>query len=264
MSRSGPSFPDLGARFFSAVFLVILGVGGIGVGGVAFLALLSLVAGLMLWELSRMAGGGAGVSAALGMLAAATTFLAGSPAGYPAVAPVFLAPVLGSVLLSGMRWIFLFYGGAIMAAVLGLFMLRDGGGLLVTLWLVAVVAAADIGGYFFGRILGGPKILPSISPKKTWSGTLGGWLLAAVVGALFALNPSIGSEWIILGVLAAVFSQAGDIVESAIKRRCGVKDSSRLIPGHGGFLDRFDALVGASLFMMLAGLLIGLPEMAGP
>jgi phosphatidate cytidylyltransferase len=100
-------------------------------------------------------------------------------------------------------------------------------------------------------LLGGPKLWPRVSPKKTWSGTIAGWICAGLVGLAFA--PSLGASWLIapLSVLIAMAGQAGDIAESAIKRHAGVKDSSNLIPGHGGPMDRFDALIASALMVMV-------------
>lgn len=114
-------------------------------------------------------------------------------------------------------------------------------------WLMGVVWATDIGAYAAGRLIGGPRLAPRISPNKTWAGLLGGIAAAALVSASFALagpagTPHIASA-ILLGILLAVLAQAGDLGESWVKRRFGVKDSSTLIPGHGGLLDRVDALL---------------------
>lgn len=119
----------------------------------------------------------------------------------------------------------------------------------IIFWLVAVVWATDVGAYFAGRTVGGPKLAPRISPKKTWSGLFGGVLAAAVVGMAAALLGATGG---ILGpVLAsaalALLSQVGDLIESRLKRRAGVKDSGTLIPGHGGLLDRVDGLLAAAV-----------------
>jgi phosphatidate cytidylyltransferase len=116
------------------------------------------------------------------------------------------------------------------------------------LFLVLVVWAADIGAYAVGRLLGGPKLAPSISPGKTWSGAVGGLAIAMLVGeaAAQAIAPApIGQAALVAGMLGVV-SVAGDLLESAIKRRFGVKDSGRLIPGHGGLLDRLDGLLAAA------------------
>jgi phosphatidate cytidylyltransferase len=114
-------------------------------------------------------------------------------------------------------------------------------------------------GYFAGRILGGPKFWPAISPKKTWSGTIAGWIGAAILGLGFVLAGQ-GTLWlVVLSPLVAFAGQMGDIVESWLKRRVGAKDSSALIPGHGGVLDRFDALTGAMVLVMLLTRIFDLP-----
>lgn len=122
-------------------------------------------------------------------------------------------------------------------------------GLIAVLFLCAVVWATDIFAYFTGRALGGPKLWPRVSPNKTWSGAIGGTLAGIIAGvgvgafaALPSLLPLAG-----LALLLSIVSQAGDLAESAVKRRAGVKDASRLIPGHGGLLDRLDGFAAASL-----------------
>ena len=142
---------------------------------------------------------------------------------------------------------------------LGLVVLRDSYGLMVILWIVAVVVVSDIAGYFAGRSLGGPKFWPAISPKKTWSGTVAGWVGAALVGLAFHKAGHGGAALIWLSPLLAFAGQLGDIAESAIKRRTGVKDSSNLIPGHGGFMDRFDAISGAVLAVLLISAIVHIP-----
>lgn len=142
-------------------------------------------------------------------------------------------------------------------------------GFVAVLQLVLVVIATDIGAYFAGRTFGGPKIAPKISPSKTWSGLIGGALLAALVMAAmvpWTLFDFSSDRWLELaalpalgGAIAAVVAQAGDFFESWMKRRAGVKDSGRLIPGHGGLFDRVDGLL-AVLFVaafLLAGTLFG-------
>ena len=126
--------------------------------------------------------------------------------------------------------------------------------------MVICVVVTDVAGYFAGRHFGGPKFWPAISPKKTWSGTVAGWIGAGLVGALFLTFTNAGWDTIWLSMLLALASQMGDIAESALKRRVGVKDSSALIPGHGGLFDRFDGLLGASLFMLLLALVVDVPE----
>jgi phosphatidate cytidylyltransferase len=119
-------------------------------------------------------------------------------------------------------------------------------GLFITLFLIATVSATDIGAYFAGRQFGGPKLAPTISPNKTWAGLGGGALAAAIVGACtYAYNPFPMSFFggFFLGVLLALLAQAGDLLESWMKRRADVKDSGTLLPGHGGLLDRVDGYI---------------------
>ena len=159
---------------------------------------------------------------------------------------------------------FWFAGAVIYAAgsMIALAALRNGGeaGLFAILFLFAVVWTTDIMAYFVGRALGGPKLAPSISPGKTWSGAIGGAVFA--VAAAFALCWAYGgSPTIAIGLLAfflSVCSQVGDLFESALKRRCGAKDSSHLIPGHGGVMDRVDGLVAAAFAMYVVVVLVAL------
>jgi phosphatidate cytidylyltransferase len=132
-------------------------------------------------------------------------------------------------------------------------------GFLAIAFLFAVVWATDIVAYFVGRAVGGPKLAPRISPKKTWSGAVGGTV--AAIGAALALAiaaglpnlPAVG----LIAAAASALAQAGDLFESALKRRFGAKDSSHLIPGHGGLMDRLDGFVAAAVFATLIGLIHG-------
>lgn len=132
---------------------------------------------------------------------------------------------------------------------------RPEDGLAVIVWLLLVVWAGDIFAYLVGSRLRGPKLWPAVSPSKTWSGLIGGVLAAAGVAALGALYDPDRSAWVLAlaGAGIALVAAGGDLLESAVKRRFGVKDVSAIIPGHGGLLDRVDALLVASL--ALAGAL---------
>jgi len=147
------------------------------------------------------------------------------------------------------------------AAVLALLWLRHqpAFGRETILWIVACVWATDIGAYFIGSYAGGARLAPSISPSKTWSGLVGGASATAVVSALCGLAVGAGETvtLALAGVGIALVAQAGDLLESAQKRRAGVKDSGRLIPGHGGILDRIDGLIAALVFIALIRLAIG-------
>jgi phosphatidate cytidylyltransferase len=248
-------FGDLGTRVTSGVVLAVVGIGAVWLGGLVFLVLAAVAAGLMIWELSRLVDRDVPNlrSGALGVVAAAAVLRIGFDQGPLALTALMIAPVVGMVVLRRDRALFLVYATAILFAVAFLFRLRIEGGLLPTALLILVVIASDVFGYFCGRLIGGPKILPKISPKKTWSGTVGGWIGAALVAVVFGLvtawQPSL--KLALLAVATAMASQIGDVVESAVKRHADVKDASNLIPGHGGVLDRFDAMIGASLFLLV-------------
>lgn len=127
--------------------------------------------------------------------------------------------------------------------VLALLVLRDAEhGLLIAFWAMALVWACDIGAYFAGRTLGGPKLMPRVSPNKTWAGLVGG-ILGAGLFALVLTRWGLDWRLALATPLLAVLAQAGDLYESWLKRRAGVKDSGNLLPGHGGVLDRLDGLV---------------------
>lgn len=131
-------------------------------------------------------------------------------------------------------------------------------GFSALIFVLLVVWVTDIGGYVFGRAIGGAKLWPRVSPKKTWAGAIGGTLLSVCVAVAFPLSgvgrivPLVG-----LAVVLTVLSQLGDLFESAVKRRFGVKDSGRIIPGHGGLLDRLDGYVFAVVAAAAIGLLRG-------
>ncbi len=152
----------------------------------------------------------------------------------------------------------LLYAGGLLAAVL---ILRGDPqfGLTAILLLFAVVWPTDIGGYFVGRFVGGPKLMPTVSPSKTWSGAAGGTLAAIACALLVAVGAGL-TNLVAIAVLAVVLSivaQAGDLFESFVKRRFSAKDASNLIPGHGGVMDRLDGFLTASIAAALIGLARG-------
>jgi phosphatidate cytidylyltransferase len=120
---------------------------------------------------------------------------------------------------------------------------REEAGLVLALWTLSLVWATDIGGYFAGRSIGGPKLAPRISPSKTWAGLVGGVLLATALAAVLHTRAGLPFRLAAATPLLAVLAQLGDLYESILKRRAGVKDSGHLLPGHGGILDRLDGLV---------------------
>ncbi|KZD07187.1 hypothetical protein AUP43_10330 [Oceanibaculum pacificum] len=147
----------------------------------------------------------------------------------------------------------------VLPAISLLFIRNDPMGVQTALWLVAVIAATDIGAYFSGRTIGGPKLAPRISPKKTWAGLIGGMLSAALVGTATILLIGEGDIPLIAVVSAimAVVAQMGDLSESAVKRHFGVKDSGAIIPGHGGLFDRLDGFITSLPTIALATALSG-------
>jgi phosphatidate cytidylyltransferase len=142
--------------------------------------------------------------------------------------------------------------------ILSLLLLRhQHEGIVWTLWALALVWATDIGAYFAGRAIGGPKLAPRLSPSKTWAGLIGGVLLASAVGAAMHGFYGLPLRMTLATPALAVLAQAGDLFESRMKRRAGVKDSGTLIPGHGGVLDRLDGVVPVA---PVAALLAVLPH----
>lgn len=141
-----------------------------------------------------------------------------------------------------------------LAPALSLLWLRDRAedGLALVLWVFLVTWAVDIGGYFVGRAIGGRKLAPTISPGKTWAGLHGGVALATFVGGAWVLATGLSQWLLLLAPLFAVAAQAGDLFESGMKRRAGVKDSGTWLPGHGGVLDRLDGMVPVAVLTLLA------------
>jgi len=223
------------------------------------------VTAVMVWECWIMIRGASPTSGML-LAAAVSSILSaqvfGGAQNYEFIALFLAVPIIGAILLNRERITFFIFALAIQIAGYGLVHFRIEFGFKWLLWLVSIVVITDIAGYFAGKTFGGPKFWPAVSPKKTWSGTVGGWIGAAFVGGLFTLFTNAGLTIVVLSVAISFAGQMGDIAESALKRRQGVKDSSALIPGHGGLFDRFDALLGASLFMLLIAVAFNVPGVA--
>ena len=129
-------------------------------------------------------------------------------------------------------------------------------GFVALILILLVVWVTDIGGYFAGRGIGGPKLWPRVSPRKTWAGAVGGFAASLVVAAGFAVfGLARTGPLLVLGAALSIVSQLGDLFESAVKRRFDVKDSSQIIPGHGGLLDRLDGFVAAVVLAAIFGFL---------
>lgn len=258
-------FPDLVPRVASASVMAAVGLAAIWAGGYWFLALVTLAIGVMIWELHRMLAPPEQASHALPMalVAALAVWLSGVLPTAD-VLPLALAPgFVGISILPVNRRIFGGYAVLVVLAGFGVIHMRADFGLIWMLWLLLVVVATDVAGYFAGRLLGGPKFWPKVSPKKTWSGTIAGWVGAALVGAAFVIWADASSQIIGLSIALSMAAQMGDISESAVKRKVGVKDASNLIPGHGGLLDRFDGMLGAAVLLLLVEQMVGFPPVAG-
>lgn len=253
-----PRWEDLRVRLMSGIGLVAVGVAGVAAGGVWFQMLTVLVTAVMVWELWMMIEPQRPVPGML--LAAGTASVLSGLFAEPDIMAFALAPAaLGALALKRERVTFALFALAIIFAGWELVIFRFAYGMTWILWLITVVVVTDVAGYFAGRVFGGPKFWPKVSPKKTWSGTIAGWFGAAMVGVIFMVLTGEGVFLILASILISFASQMGDIAESALKRRMQVKDSSTLIPGHGGLFDRFDGLLGASLAMLLVAPFIIVP-----
>ncbi len=249
-------------RIISAAVMLPVAAAAVWLGGWVFAGLVAVAAGLMYWEWQGLCGvkgeHAAGYAAICG---AGPLFLVGLGIKAAAVVGVGFGVIL-NWFRGGAHRLFLIAGFAyIYFACIGLVWLRglDPAGMETVIWLGAVVVATDTAAYFTGRILGGPKLAPRISPKKTWSGLLGGMSGAAIAGGVVAANVD-GASILTLGLIGggfAVVAQLGDLLVSKAKRAFDVKDSSNLIPGHGGVLDRLDGFLSASLAMAAMALLGG-------
>lgn len=254
---------DLTLRVASSAAMVVVGALGVMLGGIWFQMMVVFVTAVMIWELWMMI---APDLPTPGMLQAALTasVLSGMFAHASALGLLLflVVPIIGSYMVKHERLSFFCFSLGIQVAGWGLVTFRHDYGFTWILWLIVVVVTTDVFGYMIGRAVGGPKFWPKVSPKKTWSGTAGGWIAAGVVGFIFTLFTKAGIEIVLLSMILSFASQLGDVAESALKRRMKVKDSSTLIPGHGGLFDRFDALLGASLFMLLIAGLFNVPGVA--
>jgi len=262
MTQTTRSWDDLRPRLMTGAVLIAAGILVIWLGGAVFAITAAIVTGIMIWELARMIAPARTAEAIQwGVLAAAVMLLARNLPGIYALPLLILPAVVGAARLQTHQLLFAAYAFGIVLAGYGLALFRDVYGVVWLFWLVIVVAGTDIAGYFGGRLIGGKKFWPAISPKKTWAGIVSGWLAAGGVGLVFLAITDAGRDLIWISMVLSFASQMGDVAESAVKRKMGVKDSSNLLPGHGGLFDRFDALLGAALFMLLTALLVDVPQL---
>jgi phosphatidate cytidylyltransferase len=273
VSTASSGGSELILRILSGLVMAPLAVGVAYLGGWAFVVFWSIAALLVLWEWCTLVA--AGERSTVLLITGAAVFLAILLAASAADAEGSHSVRLvagGTLLLMGMLataalapsdrrvWT---AAGIPYAGLLGIapIVLRSDAqyGFLAIVFLFAVVWATDIVAYFVGRAIGGPKLAPRISPKKTWSGAIGGTVAAigaALTVATAAELPNLPAVGLIAAAVSAL-AQVGDLFESALKRRFGAKDSSHLIPGHGGLMDRLDGFVAAAILAALIGLIHG-------
>jgi phosphatidate cytidylyltransferase len=265
LREQGRTFADLGPRVISSIVLAAVAIAVLWAGGILF-ALFWLAAALaILWEWQALLGarrqrarflvGATGITIAAAFASHLALGLAGA---------VFVAAGLITALIAEARSrLFagagVLYAGALAVAVIALRQ-SDAFGLVAIAWLFALVWGTDIMAYFGGRLIGGPKLWPRVSAGKTWSGTVVGIFCGALLGlgvAIVALDHVAILPVLLLGLFLTAVSQAGDLAESALKRRFAVKDSGALIPGHGGVMDRLDGFTAACI---CAALICGLRQ----
>jgi phosphatidate cytidylyltransferase len=248
---------DLSRRVASSVVMVVLAVAAVVIGGWAFVLFWTAAAIIIAWEWTSIVVGDARLPLAA---AVAALLAAAAAAGSGGIHVAFGALAVGAITVAALAHERCVWSGAgvLYAGILVLAptLLREGAhGMAAMFFLFAVVWVTDILGYFVGRAVGGPRLALRISPKKTWAGAAGGALGAVVAGVVFA--ELTGYSIIGLGLTAFVLSlvsQGGDLIESAIKRRFGVKDASHVIPGHGGLMDRLDGFIAAAGVAVLIGI----------
>jgi phosphatidate cytidylyltransferase len=254
---------DLGKRLASALVLAALAIAAVVAGGWPFVLFWTAGAVGVFWEWSAMTSGPAAGPRAAGLAGMAVSALAAGLGQFYTAAAALAAGFAGAAGVDGSRhrlWraAGLVYAGIVLLAPVVLRHDRDFG-LVAILFLFAVVWSTDVLAYFVGRAIGGPRLAPPISPNKTWSGACGG-VLGAVVAGLGVVSIAGGVALMPAAAVAlalSIASQGGDLFESAVKRRFGVKDASHVIPGHGGLMDRLDGFIAACGVAALVGVLRG-------
>lgn len=275
----GSGLSNLQKRLISAAVLLPLVVAAIYLGHPWFTLLIAVFAGAAAWEWARIVANQKvagqvtpvptaptdrwGLAATLGV---ATTVLAVGVAGFVGYAGLaliavavggvatFASGVFRDTKLAAWNLLGIFY---VAVPAMALVLVRNDAewGMATLLWIIGLVVAADTGGYIAGRSIGGPKLAPRISPNKTWAGLGGAVAGAAIIGLLTGFIVNHTNVWLLVLVSAVlgIVEQAGDLVESALKRHFGVKDASHIIPGHGGVLDRVDGLLAVALAVLVIG-----------
>ncbi len=254
--------PELLRRVASAVVLAALALAAVLLSPWSFLVLVIVAAGLLLWEWGSATRGNGFDGTTLLQTVCVTALVIFVAMHKYQLGLILLAATAGVIAFSGQQ------NGHPRLAIAGLFYvacpalaliwLRSDPdfGLAAVLFLLAVAWTTDTASYVGGRCFGGPKFAPTISPKKTWSGFIVGTATPVLVGGAFAFYLGGTSAWVLgaVALVLAIACQMGDLLESAIKRRLGIKDMSQLIPGHGGLFDRIDSLLLAAVVAALIAL----------
>jgi len=275
-AEAGAPSGALRQRFISAAVLLPIAFGAAWLGGAWWALVVGIFAMAMAWEWSGICDGQtlthpfnqaiapAGLAAmvavacAVGLTGAGAVPLALASLALGAIAAALLAQGKQGGKRPGWQALGVAYAGLPSVAIVWI-RAQPGDGLAALAWMLSLVIAVDTGAYAAGRSIGGSKLAPRISPKKTWAGLGGGIAGAMLIGAVSAFLlelPRVLPLVLVSGALAVV-EQAGDLAESAFKRRFGVKDSSQLIPGHGGVLDRVDGWLAVSIAVGAAGYFLG-------
>ena len=253
VARSAGLPQDLKARVASGVVLAGLALAANWAGPLPFAILVGIVALVMSWEWARVVRDGTFDSAMWAQFTVTTIAIAAATGRQPWLTVLVLA--VGAIVVAALtrvrRPLFSSLGVLyVCLPAIGLVWLRqdDAGGWLAVLFIYVVVWTTDTFAYTCGKLIGGPKLWPAVSPMKTWAGTIGGVCFAAVSGLVFAyiMSHPAPLSLALIGVVLSVAAQTGDLAESALKRAFAVKHASLLIPGHGGFLDRMDGIVAAA------------------
>lgn len=265
---------DLPTRFAAAVVMIAVAGAAIFLGGWPFRLLVLTAGALMLIEWGdmhrvarRWSYAGAALLAANLLLMTEYLFPAGEmdeaigAASFDPAWQGFAALGLSALLLGALARRLTMFGGFLYVGIPAFALLvLDWSWFGLVLWAMLVTWSTDTFAYFAGRAIGGPKLAPRISPSKTWAGLAGGVIGAAAMGALIAYLFALGAPFLQIGGLMGLIAQGGDLYESWMKRRAGVKDSGTILPGHGGVLDRVDGLLPvavATLALLMADLWTG-------
>jgi phosphatidate cytidylyltransferase len=255
---------ELTLRIVSSAVMAPLAVGIAWLGGWPFVVFWTIAACGIQWEWRKII---ADRAARLGGIGECALALAGANIlfGRPGTAVIVIVMGVGfeAVIASSDRhriWAVagVLYAGALLMSCV-LLRADESYGFVAIIFLFAIAWSTDIVAYFVGRMIGGPKLWERVSPKKTWSGALGGTGAAIIAGLAVAHYAHLGNSLAVAGLalLLSVASQAGDLFESAFKRRFGVKDASHVIPGHGGIMDRLDGFLAAAALAALIGIARG-------